>query len=59
MTRVHDNGVLRRIFGPKAAKLTRDWRKLRNEFSSLNIIRMIKLKKIRWQGNVACVEKIS
>jgi hypothetical protein len=38
------------MFGPKAAELTRDWRKLRNEFSSSNIIRMIKLKESGGRG---------
>jgi len=29
--RVFENGVLRRIFGPKRDEVTREWRKLRNE----------------------------
>jgi hypothetical protein len=38
--------------------VTRDWRKLRNEelhnlHSSPNIIRMIKLRRVRWAGRVA------
>jgi hypothetical protein len=45
--RVFENGVLRRIFGPKRDEVTGGWRKLRNEelhnmYSSLSIIRMIK-----------------
>jgi hypothetical protein len=51
--RVFENRVLGRIFGPK-----RDWRKLHNEelhnlYFSLNIIRMIKSRKLRWAGHVA------
>jgi hypothetical protein len=50
--------VLRRIFGPKRDKVTREWRKLHNEklydlYSSPNIVRMIKLRRIRWAGHVA------
>jgi hypothetical protein len=50
--------VLRRIFGPKRDEVTGDWRKLHNEklhnlYSSSNIIRMIKSRRIRWAGNVA------
>ena len=50
--------VLRRIFGPKSDKVTREWRKLHNEelndlYSSPNIVRMIKLRRIRWEGHVA------
>jgi hypothetical protein len=50
--------VLRRIFGPRRDEVTtRDWRKLHNEelhnlYSSPNIIRMIKSKRIRWAGHV-------
>jgi hypothetical protein len=45
--RVFEHRVLRRIFGPKTAEVTGDWRKLHNEelhnlYSSPNIIRMIK-----------------
>jgi len=29
--RVFENGVLRRIFGPKRDKVTGEWRKLHNE----------------------------
>jgi hypothetical protein len=47
--RVFENRVLRRIFGRKRNKVTRDWRKLHNEelhnsYSSPNIIIMIKSK---------------
>ena len=44
----------------KRDKLTRDWRRLHNEelytlYSSLNIIRVIKLRRIRLVGYVACM----
>jgi hypothetical protein len=49
---------VRRIFGPKRDEVTGDWRKLHNEelhnlYSSPNIIRMIKSRKMRWAGHVA------
>jgi hypothetical protein len=55
---VFENRVLRRIFGPKSDEVTGDWRKLHNEelhysYSSQNIIRMIKSRRMRWAGNVA------
>ena len=53
--RVFENRVLRGIFGPK-----KEWRKLYTEeldelYSSPNIVRVIKLRKIRWAGHVACM----
>ena len=53
-----ENRVLRRIFGPKRDEVTGEWRKLHNEdvsdpYSSLNIVRVIKSRKIRWAGHVA------
>jgi hypothetical protein len=55
---VFENKVLRRIFGPKRDELTGDWRKLLNEelrnlYSSPSVIRMIKLRGMRWAGHVA------
>jgi hypothetical protein len=51
--RVFENRVLRRIFGPKRDEVTGWWRRLHNEelygaYSSLNIIRMIKSRKMGW-----------
>jgi hypothetical protein len=56
--RKFENRVLRRTFGPSRDDVTGDWRKLHNEelhnvYSSLNIIRMIKSRIMRWAGHVA------
>jgi hypothetical protein len=53
---VFENRVLRRIFGPNRDEVTGDWRKLHNEelhnlYSSSNIIRMIKSRRMRWAGH--------
>jgi hypothetical protein len=55
--RVFENRVLR-IFGPKRDEVTGEWRKFHNEelhilYSSPNIIRQIKSRRIRWAGHVA------
>jgi hypothetical protein len=55
---VFENRVLRRIFGPKRDEVTGGWRILHNEelhdlYSSLNMIRMIKSRRMRWAGHVA------
>jgi hypothetical protein len=55
---VFENRVLRRIFGPKRDEVMGDWRKLHNEelhnlYSSPNIIRMIKQRRMRWAEHVA------
>jgi hypothetical protein len=55
--RVFENRVLRRIFGPKR-KEDGSWRKLRNDelhslYSSPNIVRVIKSRRMRWAGHVA------
>jgi hypothetical protein len=55
---VFENRVPRRIFGPKMEEVTGDRRKLHNEelhnlYSSPNVIRMMKSKRIRWAGRVA------
>jgi hypothetical protein len=49
--------VLRRIFGPKR-KEDGSWRKLHNDelrdlYSSPNIVRVIKSRRMRWAGHVA------
>jgi hypothetical protein len=60
--RVSVNRVLRKIFEPKRDEVTRGWRKLRNEelrnlYSSSDIIRMIKSRRMRWAEHVARVRK--
>jgi hypothetical protein len=55
---VFEDRVLRRIFGPKRDEATGECRRLHNEelndlYSSLNIIRVIKSRRIRWAGHVA------
>jgi hypothetical protein len=57
---VFENRVLRRIFGLKRNEVTGEWRKLYNEernnlYSSPNIVREIKSRRMRWAGHVARV----
>jgi hypothetical protein len=45
------------MFGPKSDEVTAEWRKLHSEelhilYSSPNIIRQIKSKRMRWAGHV-------
>jgi hypothetical protein len=56
--RVFENRVLRRIFGPKRDEVTGEWRKLHSGelhilYSSPDVIRQIKSKRMRWAGHVA------
>ena len=56
--RVFENRVLRRIFGHKGYEVIGEWRKLHSEelndlYSSLNILRLIKSRRMRWAGHVA------
>jgi hypothetical protein len=55
---VFENRVLRRMFGLRRDKVTGEWLTLHNEepygfYSSPNIIRMIKSRRMRWAGHVA------
>jgi len=55
---VVDSRVLRTIFGPKKEEVTGDWRRLHNDelydlYSSSNIMRVIKSRRLRWAGHVA------
>jgi len=56
--RVLGNRMLRRIFGPKRDEVIGEWRKLHNEelnglYSSPDIVRVIKSRRMRWAGHVA------
>jgi len=49
--------VLRRIFGPRRDEVTGEWRRLHKEelndlYSSPNIVRVIKSRRMRWVGHV-------
>ena len=60
--RVFENMVRRRIFGPRRDEVTGEWRRLHNQelndlYSSPNIVRVIKSRRMRWAGHVARVGK--
>jgi hypothetical protein len=57
--RVFENRGLRKIFGPKREEDS-SWRKLHNDelhdlYSSPKIVRVIKSRRMRWAGHVACM----
>ena len=56
--RVFDNMVLMSILGPRKDEVTGEWKRLHNEelndlYSSPNIVRVIKSRRMRWAGHVA------
>jgi hypothetical protein len=56
--RVFENRVLMRIFGPTKDEVTGEWRRLHNGelhnlYSSPDIIRQIKSRRMGWAGHVA------
>jgi hypothetical protein len=60
--RVFENKVLRRIYEPKRDEVRGEKRRLHNKelyalYSSPNIIRMIKSRRLRWAGYVARMGK--
>jgi hypothetical protein len=59
--RVFENRVLRRIFGPRMEE-DESWRTLHNDelhnlYSSPNIVRVNKSRRMRWAGHVARMEE--
>jgi hypothetical protein len=58
--RVFENRVLIKIYRPKRDEITEEWRKLHNEeindlYFLPNIIQVIKSRRMRWAGHVACM----
>ena len=56
------NMVLRRIFGPRWDEVKGEWRRLHNEelndlYSSPNIVRVTKSRRMRWAGHVARMDE--
>ena len=54
-----ENRVMR-IFGPRRDKVSGEWRKLHNEelndlYCAPNILLVIKSRRMRWAGHVACM----
>jgi hypothetical protein len=61
-TKVIENRVLRKIFGPKRDEVMEEWRKMLKEelhdlYSLPSIIRIIKSRRMRWAGHVARMEE--
>jgi hypothetical protein len=61
--RVSENRVIRRIFEPKRNEVTGGWKKLHNEelhglYSSPSIVRVIKARRMRWVGHMACMREV-
>jgi hypothetical protein len=58
--RVFESKVLRKVFGHKKEEVTKEWRRLHNEelndlYSVANTVRVVKSRRMRWAGHVACV----
>jgi len=58
--RAFENRMLSRIFGSKRDEVAGEWRKLHNEeltevYCSPNIVRMTNSRRMRWEGNAACM----
>jgi hypothetical protein len=61
--KVFENRVLRGIFGSKKDEVTVGWRKLHNEelhglYSSPSLVRVIKVRRMRWAGHVALMGEV-
>jgi hypothetical protein len=57
-----ENRVLRRIFGSKTDEITGGWRRLNEEelsdlYCSPNVFLVIKPRRMRWVGHVACMKE--
>jgi hypothetical protein len=57
---VFENRVLKRIFGPMSDEVKGQWTKLHNGelhnlYSSPDIFRQIKSRRMRWVGHVTCM----
>jgi hypothetical protein len=55
---VFENRVLRGVLWPKRDEVTGEWRKIHNEelndlYSLPNIVRVVKSRRMRWEGHVA------
>ena len=53
---------MRKIFGPRRDEVTGEWRRMHNEelndqYSSPNIVWVIKSRRMRWAGHVACMDE--
>ena len=53
-----EHRVLRRVFEPKSDEVRQEWKTLHNEelsdlYSSPNIVRVVKSRRMRWAGHVA------
>jgi len=56
--RVFENMVFRRMFAPRRDEVTGEWKRLHNEelndlYSSPNIVRVLKSRRMKWAGHVA------
>jgi hypothetical protein len=60
---VFENRVMRGIFGPQREEVAGGWRTLHNEelhilYASSNVISVIKSRRLRWAGHVACTGEV-
>ena len=58
--RLFENRLLRKIFGPNRDEIIGEWKRLHNKglydlYSSPNLIPVIKSRRFRWAGHVACM----
>jgi len=58
--RMFEKMVVRRMFGPRRDEVTGEWRRSHNKelndlYCSPNIVGVIKSRRMRWVGHVACM----